>query len=284
MALHAHDLVVDPAPPPLDRWKTRIADVRPRTLWMVGCGSGLLLAASLVLWARGFEVDFQVYRMGGQHVLGSGLYASVLTTGWHRLPFTYPPLAALALLADLGPLHLYGQADLECRRPGGADRTDRREHRGSSVTAARAGGLADRAHPRLPRRAPALSGDQRPPARADQSRPRAHDRGGPGRWCLLVRQAAAAWGPDGACRGAEVDPTHLHPLLAGDQTVARRQEHGDGLHRGDGIDVRRRTESLMVVLHQGRVRREADRQRSQHRQPNAAKRRFSGRTFPFRVH
>jgi alpha-1,2-mannosyltransferase len=95
VALHAHNLAVDHAPPLPDRWKTRIAEVRPRTLWMVGCASGLLLAASLVLWARGFQVDFQVYRMGGQHVLGSGLYSSVLTAGWHRLPFTYPPLAAL---------------------------------------------------------------------------------------------------------------------------------------------------------------------------------------------
>jgi alpha-1,2-mannosyltransferase len=96
-------LVVDHAPPLLDRWKTRIAEVRPRTLWMLGCGSGLLLAASLVLWARAWQVDFQVYRMGGQHVLGSGLYASVLTAGWHRLPFTYPPLAALVFwpISDL---------------------------------------------------------------------------------------------------------------------------------------------------------------------------------------
>jgi alpha-1,2-mannosyltransferase len=88
-------LAVDHAPPLLDRWKTRISEVRPRTLWMLACGSALLLAASLVLWARGFQVDFQVYRMGGQHVMGSGLYSSVLTAGIHRLLFTYPPLAAL---------------------------------------------------------------------------------------------------------------------------------------------------------------------------------------------
>ncbi len=96
MALHAHDLVVDRAPPPLlDRWKSRIVEVRPLTLWALACSSAVLLAASLALWARGHQVDFEVYRMGGQHVLGSGLYSSVLTAGWHRLPFTYPPLAAL---------------------------------------------------------------------------------------------------------------------------------------------------------------------------------------------
>lgn len=95
MALHAHDLAVDHAPPLLDRWKARIAEVRPRTLWMLACASAVLLAASLVLWARGLQVDFQVYRIGGQHVMGSGLYSSALTAGIHRLPFTYPPLAAL---------------------------------------------------------------------------------------------------------------------------------------------------------------------------------------------
>lgn len=95
MALHAHDVVADHAPPLLDRWKSRFAEMQPRTLWLLACGSAALLAASLVLWARGFQVDFQVYRMGGQHVIGSGLYSSVLTAGVHRLPFTYPPLAAL---------------------------------------------------------------------------------------------------------------------------------------------------------------------------------------------
>jgi alpha-1,2-mannosyltransferase len=89
-------LFADRAPPLPDRWKTRITEVRPRT-------SALLLAASLVLWARGFQVDLQVYRMGGQHVMGSGLYSSVLTAGVHRLPFTYPPLAALVFwpISDL---------------------------------------------------------------------------------------------------------------------------------------------------------------------------------------
>lgn len=95
MAVHAHDLALDQTPPFLSRWQSRLAEVRPRTLWVLACGSALLLATSLVLWARGFQVDFQVYRMGGQHVMGSGLYSSVLTAGVHRLPFTYPPLAAL---------------------------------------------------------------------------------------------------------------------------------------------------------------------------------------------
>jgi alpha-1,2-mannosyltransferase len=103
VALHAHDLVVDRAPPLKDRWKARIVEVRPRALWMLGCGSTVLLAAVLALWARGYQWDFEVYRMGGQHVLGSGLYAAVLTAGVHRLPFTYPPLAAFVFwpISDL---------------------------------------------------------------------------------------------------------------------------------------------------------------------------------------
>ena len=40
-------------------------------------------------------VKIDVYRMGGQHVLGSGLYSSTLTAGVRHLPFTYPPVAAL---------------------------------------------------------------------------------------------------------------------------------------------------------------------------------------------
>jgi alpha-1,2-mannosyltransferase len=41
------------------------------------------------------QMDFQVYRMGGGHVLGSGLYSSQITVLGRRLPFVYPPLAAL---------------------------------------------------------------------------------------------------------------------------------------------------------------------------------------------
>jgi len=40
-------------------------------------------------------MDFQVYRMGGQHVLGGGLYSSHVTALGRQLVFTYPPLAAI---------------------------------------------------------------------------------------------------------------------------------------------------------------------------------------------
>jgi alpha-1,2-mannosyltransferase len=57
--------------------------------------STALFAGWLVMMARQRQVDFQVYRMGGQHVLGSGLYSSFVTYQQSHLRFTYPPLAAL---------------------------------------------------------------------------------------------------------------------------------------------------------------------------------------------
>jgi alpha-1,2-mannosyltransferase len=95
VALQASDLTVDHAPSISSRLTTRVALARPRTLWTLAVTSALLLAGYLALFSRGWQVDFLVYREGGQHVLGSGLYSSILTAGSRHLPFTYPPLAAL---------------------------------------------------------------------------------------------------------------------------------------------------------------------------------------------
>jgi alpha-1,2-mannosyltransferase len=95
VALQASDLTVDHAPSISSRWTTRVALARPRTLWILAVTSTLLLAGYLALFSRGWQVDFLVYREGGHHVLGSGLYSSTLTAGSRHLPFTYPPLAAL---------------------------------------------------------------------------------------------------------------------------------------------------------------------------------------------
>jgi alpha-1,2-mannosyltransferase len=40
-------------------------------------------------------MDFQVYRMGGQHVLSGGLYSSHVTALGRHLVFTYPPVSAI---------------------------------------------------------------------------------------------------------------------------------------------------------------------------------------------
>ncbi|HEY1446629.1 MAG TPA: glycosyltransferase 87 family protein [Acidimicrobiales bacterium] len=53
------------------------------------------MAAWLVDMARQQQVDFEVYRLGGQHVFGSGLYTSSVRYETSHLPFTYPPLSAL---------------------------------------------------------------------------------------------------------------------------------------------------------------------------------------------
>jgi alpha-1,2-mannosyltransferase len=64
-------------------------------LWAFGW-----LSASAVIWyavalSQRRQVDFEVYRMGGQHVFGTGLYSAHITTFAGNLPFTYTPLAAL---------------------------------------------------------------------------------------------------------------------------------------------------------------------------------------------
>ena len=65
-------------------------------LWVIGIPSAALLAI-YCLWysANEPEMDFQVYRMGGGHVFGSGLYSSEIEVLGRHLSFTYPPLAAL---------------------------------------------------------------------------------------------------------------------------------------------------------------------------------------------
>ena len=83
------------APSAAKRLAERVALLRPRTIWALGFVSAGLLAGWLGLQSRQWQVDFDVYRMGGQHVLGSGLYSSTLTAGVRHLPFTYPPVAAL---------------------------------------------------------------------------------------------------------------------------------------------------------------------------------------------
>lgn len=86
---------VEQAPSAAKRWREAFAALRPGTLWALGLVSAGLLAGWLGLQARQWQVDFDVYRMGGQHVFGSGLYSSTLTAGVRHLPFTYPPVAAL---------------------------------------------------------------------------------------------------------------------------------------------------------------------------------------------
>lgn len=70
--------------------------MEPPMLWIVGITSSALLAISC-LWYSDEEpkMDFQVYRMGGQHILGSGLYTTQIEVLGRHLSFTYPPLAAL---------------------------------------------------------------------------------------------------------------------------------------------------------------------------------------------
>ena len=68
----------------------------PVTLWVAAMVSAGSLAAYYFLWlARLPQMDFRVYRMGGQHVLGGGLYSSHITVLGRHLVFTYPPVSAI---------------------------------------------------------------------------------------------------------------------------------------------------------------------------------------------
>ncbi len=67
----------------------------PLSLWIIG--SALTAVAAIYsLWysAHEPEMDFRVYRMGGQHLSGSGLYSAHIEVLGRHLVFTYPPVAA----------------------------------------------------------------------------------------------------------------------------------------------------------------------------------------------
>jgi alpha-1,2-mannosyltransferase len=64
-------------------------------LWVVGFASAASLALYLVWLSHQPQMDFQVYRMGADHVFGSGLYSTEITVQGRPLLFTYPPFAAV---------------------------------------------------------------------------------------------------------------------------------------------------------------------------------------------
>jgi alpha-1,2-mannosyltransferase len=77
-----------PSTSSLSKWQ-------PVALWAAGFCSASTIAYLLALVAHFPQMDFQVYRMGGQHVLGSGLYSAEITVLGQHLLYTYPPLAAI---------------------------------------------------------------------------------------------------------------------------------------------------------------------------------------------
>ncbi len=80
--------------PSASAWRLSIIAVGPPALWVVGFASAATLALYLVWLSHQPQMDFQVYRMGGEHVFGSGLYSSEITVQGQHLLFTYPPFAA----------------------------------------------------------------------------------------------------------------------------------------------------------------------------------------------
>lgn len=83
-------------PPTVDLPRPRLLRVEPLTRWIVGFAMTALVAVYTVWYsAKEPEMDFRVYRMGGQHVFGSGLYSAHIEVLGRHLLFTYPPVAAL---------------------------------------------------------------------------------------------------------------------------------------------------------------------------------------------
>lgn len=81
--------------PPASAWRLFGIALRSRVLWAAGFASAASLALYLVWLSHQPQMDFQVYRMGAEHVFGSGLYSSEITVQGRPLLFTYPPFAAV---------------------------------------------------------------------------------------------------------------------------------------------------------------------------------------------
>jgi alpha-1,2-mannosyltransferase len=67
----------------------------PRRLWLVATVSAATMALYLGWLCHQPQMDFQVYRMGGGHVLHGGLYSARIVVQGRPLLFTYPPVAGL---------------------------------------------------------------------------------------------------------------------------------------------------------------------------------------------
>ncbi len=72
-----------------------IVPVRSWALWVVGFAAAALIAITFAWFSHTPQMDFEVYRMGGQHVFSADLYSARITVLGRPLLFTYPPLAAV---------------------------------------------------------------------------------------------------------------------------------------------------------------------------------------------
>jgi alpha-1,2-mannosyltransferase len=70
--------------------------IPPGARWALGGLSAAVVGLFALVLAHQWQVDFEVYRTGGLHVLGTGLYAAQVDAAHRNLLFTYTPLAAMA--------------------------------------------------------------------------------------------------------------------------------------------------------------------------------------------
>src|ERR1700730_5593129 len=106
MASRTNEVAMGVGRPMLAQLGPRLVSFEPITLWVLGFASAAILAVYYAWFAHLTQMDFQVYRMGGQHVFGSGLYSSHITLLGRHLLFTYPPIAA-ALFWPLSRVYVY---------------------------------------------------------------------------------------------------------------------------------------------------------------------------------
>jgi alpha-1,2-mannosyltransferase len=96
MALRAGELPIGPTRASKAAPSRRPFALAAPMLWTIGIPSAAVVAIySLWYSANEPEMDFRVYRMGGRHIFGSGLYSSQIEVLGRHLSFTYPPLSAL---------------------------------------------------------------------------------------------------------------------------------------------------------------------------------------------
>ena len=162
--------------------RRRPLTLAPAMSWVIGVSSAALLAVySLWYSATEPEMDFQVYRMGAQHIFGPGLYSSQIEVLGRHLSFTYPPFAAflfwpISHLSSLGDRLFGTPCNLIAARV--ADRV--------SIAAARSRHPSTRIARPLwcssSRRIALVPGTKRPGPRPNQHRVDSDDHGGSDDW------------------------------------------------------------------------------------------------------
>ena len=226
---------------------------RPVVFGTLGCVSAAGLALYAVLLSRQRLVDFEVYRMGGQHVLGSGLYSSHVTVSTGNLLFTYTPLAAMLfwpfshLPTGVGQV-IWDITNVVALTALIAVSSAAAHRRPLMRSDWRLG--SHRARPDGPS---PMAGSLRSQTRSDRHRVGPDDRHRFDDRHLLAGKAAPAGRTSGSGRRHQADAAHLCSLLARHAPMARREEHRSHVHGCHRYDDGACAEIVVELLHEVRI-------------------------------